>query len=69
MIYVLDAPGITGKGSDSQERMQAHIDAGGSLVHSMEQDDNGLMRFTYPKGVWPELSPPLRRRAAFFIAK
>ena len=33
IVYILDAPGITGMGIDSFKRMKDHADAGGTSWH------------------------------------
>lgn len=40
--WVLDAPGITGMGANSIQRMKDHVEAGGQLVRRFRLED-GLM--------------------------
>ncbi len=53
-FFILDAPGINGMGSNSSERLQKHIEEGGTIIHKMRPDENGIPQFVNPKGMWPE---------------
>jgi hypothetical protein len=51
--YVLDAPGINGMGADWAEKLTAHIENGGKLLHKVLLADDGTIQFCDPQGMWP----------------
>ena len=52
-IYILDAPGISGMGSDSFERYTRHIENGGKDWHKARLHVDGSIEFCDTQGMGP----------------